>query len=308
MPKVTIIIVLFNGESDIVRCIESIPESTELDILVIDNCSSDFGPIKVKQLSRKIQFIPLDKNYGFGYANNIGFKRVLENDTIDFVILLNQDTIFNKVAFEELVALANNNPEYGIISPMQLTLNNEIDERYEKYIKTNADYINDLIHNKTKKLYPVSFVNAACWILSRKCITTIGGFNTKLFFQRGEDNDYCNRAIYHGFKVGFSPHLSMIHLRTESQVLNFKSFDFRCEMAYWDATLSNINLSAKQFIKFFLLRTVDFFNILLTSINRKNFGQTREILKYLISGQVLPLMKYLKNQRVSRRVGKNYLD
>ncbi len=46
--------------------------------------------------------------------------------------------------------------------------------------------------------------------MSRACIEKVGGFSP-IFFHYGEDLDYYNRTIYHGFKVGICLDSKVIH-------------------------------------------------------------------------------------------------
>ena len=47
------------------------------------------------------------------------------------------------------------------------------------------------------------FVNAAAWLISKDCLSVIGGFDP-LFFHYGEDENYCQRARFHNIKIGIA--------------------------------------------------------------------------------------------------------
>ena len=56
-------------------------------------------------------------------------------------------------------------------------------------------------------------MNAAAWMISTKCIKRVGGFDTQLFYHYGEDDNYCQRMRYHGFKLALSTRCSFCHDR-----------------------------------------------------------------------------------------------
>lgn len=88
---VSIIIVNFNTLELTKNCIDSIYEKTQdvkYEIIVVDNASVDNSP-NVLSKDKRIKFIALDKNVGFGRANNIGYT----HSSGKYVFLLNSDTI-----------------------------------------------------------------------------------------------------------------------------------------------------------------------------------------------------------------------
>src|SRR5436853_176799 len=70
----------------------------------------------------------------------------------------------------------------------------------------------DLIRNNLQPVYFVPFVNAAIWLISRKCIQEVGGFDP-LFFMYAEDDDYCCRLRLHGLHIGIVPTAHAYHAR-----------------------------------------------------------------------------------------------
>ena len=77
MGKMSYIIVTYNGENHIKRCIDDIRNfDKEGFVLLIDNASSD-NTIKEAKKSQPSKIIELSENLGFGKANNIGLKNNL---------------------------------------------------------------------------------------------------------------------------------------------------------------------------------------------------------------------------------------
>jgi len=72
---------------------------------------------------------------------------------------------------------------------------NKIEYQFNKYLKKNK------INLKNRKIQEVAFVNAAIWLISRRCIEIVGGFDP-FFSHYGEDFDYARRVTYWGGKLG----------------------------------------------------------------------------------------------------------
>ena len=59
-------------------------------------------------------------------------------------------------------------------------------------------------------VYDVPYVCAASWFISKDVLETIGGFDP-IFFHYGEDDNYLQRVLYHGLRVGICPAVSVCH-------------------------------------------------------------------------------------------------
>ena len=57
---------------------------------------------------------------------------------------------------------------------------------------------------------------AAHWLMPVKAIKEIGQFS-ELFPYYGQDDDWCHRAHYHGWKVGVVPEARAVHDRAQRQ-------------------------------------------------------------------------------------------
>ncbi|WPO79501.1 glycosyltransferase family 2 protein [Flavobacterium sp. KACC 22761] len=216
--KTAVVIATYNPLKWIEKCLDSLIQSTiSVEILIIDNNSTDGFQEILKSKYPQIMFVQSSSNLGFGAANNIGIRKAYNNDA-DFVFLLNQDAWVQPDTIEKLISAQQKQPEYGIISPMHLNgKGDELDYNFSNYIipyqckKLYSDiYLNKIQPN----VYQVSFVNAAGWLLSRKCIELVGGFNPS-FFHYGEDDNYVERVHFHGMKVGILAITELFHDRDE---------------------------------------------------------------------------------------------
>ena len=141
-------------------------------------------------------------------------RYALDNDC-DFVFLLNQDAWIEPDTLQRLIEIHQRHPEYGILGPVQV--NSEKTKVLNGVIQflinpdnVNKDLFSDLLIGKTGEIYPVAEINAAAWLLPRKTLEIVGGFDP-IFLHYGEDWNYLSRVLYHGLKVGLTPDLKVVH-------------------------------------------------------------------------------------------------
>ena len=72
--------------------------------------------------------------------------------------------------------------------------------------------INDYYFSNINEVYDTKDVPAAHWLITRQCLLSIGGFSPT-FPHYGEDNNYAQRVLFHGYKIGILPHVQAIHDR-----------------------------------------------------------------------------------------------
>jgi GT2 family glycosyltransferase len=221
--KIFSIIVTYNGmrRNWIQKCLDSLLVSlVKTEIIVIDNASADETVNFIQKNYSQIDLIVANENLGFAKANNIGIKKAYEQGA-DYVFLLNQDAWVEKNTIEKLTEAFEQLPEAGIVSPVHLNGDKtNLDISFIEYIAhqgNTPDYIPDLYFNRQKAYYKTRMINAAAWLISRKCIESVGGFDTLMFYHYGEDDNYCQRVIYHKFNIYIATTATICHDRIKQQ-------------------------------------------------------------------------------------------
>lgn len=215
MKKVYSIIVSYKGQRWYERCFTSLRNSTlPVQTIVVDNASNDGSVEYLKEHFPEIHLIESKENVGFGKANNIGMRYALDHEC-DYVFLLNQDAWIESDTLEKLIDIHQRHPEYGLLGPVQV--NAEKTQVLDGVIQflVNPDNVNkqmfsDFMMGTIDEVYPVAEINAAAWLLPRKTLETVGGFDP-IFLHYGEDWNYLSRVLYHGLKVGLTPRIQVVH-------------------------------------------------------------------------------------------------
>lgn len=221
MADILVIIVCFNGMKWLERCIGSVRASRlAADIFVVDNGSTD-GSVEWLRAHAggDLTLHVSESNLGFGAANNLGMRHALDQG-YSYVYLLNQDAWVEPDTFGLIAARMKNG--YGILSPMQYDatlqrLDANFDRKCSRHIAASG----------SSEVADVPFVMAAHWMLSTDCIRRIGGFSPT-FHLYGEDDDYLNRARFHGVRYGVVKDARAVHDRAERQMEKDRLMRLKC--------------------------------------------------------------------------------
>ncbi|MCJ7934331.1 MAG: glycosyltransferase family 2 protein [Chryseobacterium sp.] len=217
MADLHVIIVTYNAMKWAERCFTSLRHSsTPLKCIVVDNGSTDGTQEYVKNHFPEVDFIQSPENLGFGRANNIGIEKAYQEGA-GFFYLMNQDAWIYPDSFRHLLEVYHTHPDnsqIGILSPMHLDGSEKnLDLFFERYLARNTpmNRIFSHIFNATlQDYYEIDFVNAAHWLLPRKTIDEIGGFNP-YFFHYSEDYEYVQRIAYYNKKILVSTKSRVVH-------------------------------------------------------------------------------------------------
>lgn len=117
-PRVSIIILNYNGLKDTIECLETLKKITypNYEIIVVDNGSKGSDTkILEEKYKNYIKVIRNKENLGFAGGNNVAIRKVIENGKSKYILLLNNDTTVEPNFLDELVKCAEKHPKAGSI-------------------------------------------------------------------------------------------------------------------------------------------------------------------------------------------------
>jgi N-acetylglucosaminyl-diphospho-decaprenol L-rhamnosyltransferase len=229
MPALDIIIVNFKTRDELLACLASLaahPPSSEHQIFVVDNASSDGGIEAVRSRWPGVQIIALPRNVGFGAANNVALRA----STAPLVLFLNSDALVTKGSVDTLMARlaetgaaaagprlidADGQPEisYGsMLSPLAELVQLVRQRAAASSNRMARRYVAGLLSRERD----VDWVSGACLLVRREAAVTAGLFDERYFLYE-EDVDFCAGLRAHGGRILFTPRAELIHLRGRSR-------------------------------------------------------------------------------------------
>jgi hypothetical protein len=228
--KLSIIIVNWQTKGYLNKCLTSIFQnplsSGEMEIIVVDNASTDQSSTLVAQQFPQVILIANQKNLGFAKAVNQGIKQAQG----DYCLLLNPDTLILSETLNQTVATMEQHPNYGILG---CQINNPDNSLQKSVRRLPKAWSQTAILLKLHVLFPgllkqylcldfnyqksqsVEQVMGAFFLINRRALQAIGPLNEQ-FFTWFEEVEYCRRAKQNNWVIWYQAESKIIHYGGQS--------------------------------------------------------------------------------------------
>ena len=212
--KVSIIILNWNGKKWLKNLLPSLKNITysPLEIIVVNNGSTDDSAHFMKKEHPEIRVIELKKNVGYASANNIGVKR----EKGKYVLLMNNDTLVTNNFVAPLVSAIEKDPTIGMLQPqIRSLIDKSALDSVGSYLTSTGflyhyGYLKPHKDEKYHKKLPVYSIKGACFLMRKGDYLRLGGFDED-FICYVEETDFCHRVWLDGKKVIYLPDSYMYH-------------------------------------------------------------------------------------------------
>jgi len=294
LPKISIIFPSYNGEKFLCRNLDSIKQLSnlnEIELIIVDNNSKDSSKEIIKSYSKTlhIKLVELNNNVGFGKACNLGATYAKG----EFLFITNQDTLFLKNFFQELLNIYKDykkNQEI-IISPAIVFEGNGIHYFGAKIHILGFSYTPNLGQKLPHKqiVLKTQRISGGSLFIKNELFLKLGGFDN-IYFMYYEDTDLSLRILREGIKMYTTSVPYLIHQKHE---WNFNDFRYYLlERNRFILIFKNFN-HIKKIIPLFLLTEP---LLLFQSIIIKKFR-----LRIRIYYELLSNLKKIKNLRIKSK-------
>ena len=229
---ISIIIVNYNVRDYLDNCLNSIYKSKlikNIEIIVVDNDSSDNSAQMVIEKHPNINLIQNKTNFGFSKAVNQGIKI----SSGKYLLLLNPDTVLEKNTLNILINYMENNKSVGMCGPKILNSDGTLQLSCKRSFPTPIVAFPKLIgldklfpKNKWVGRYNLTYLDenqchsvdaiSGSFMFIRKQILNEVGFLDEEFFMFGEDLDLCFRIKKYNYQIHYVPTTQIIHFKGES--------------------------------------------------------------------------------------------
>lgn len=212
LPKVSVIVLTYNGEKAVRACLQSVLKTkypkNRLEVVVVDNNSTD-GTIKAAKSFKSVKLLKLDRNYGFAEGNNRG----VEIAKGEYVVFLNQNANVTEKWLIELVKSIYNKPQIG--AACSVSLYDDDKKRINSIggwwsILGMSGSIGDIPYGEDNVPKFVFFPSGVGFIMRKDVFRKIGGFDRD-YFLYVEDTDLGWRMWDAGYKVVVCPTSILYH-------------------------------------------------------------------------------------------------
>ncbi len=248
---ISIVIVSWNARDFLLQCLKSILERESrkaLEVIVVDNGSTDGSYESVKEAFREVILIQNNENLGFARANNIGILK----STGRYVCLMNSDIQVLGDCLDRMVEYMDENQPVGMLGPrilwgdmkLQSTCrrfpglwNNfcsaaGLSRLFRKSRVFAGEHMLYFPHDRIQKVDAL----VGCFMMVRRRALEEVGLLDERFFIYGEDIDWCKRFWKSGWEVVFYPRAESIHYGRKSSSnapLRFALEQEKAVLQYW---------------------------------------------------------------------------
>jgi GT2 family glycosyltransferase/glycosyltransferase involved in cell wall biosynthesis len=214
---VSIVVPVYNGATDVDRCVESILRCTDVpfELILVDDCSSDAATVALLskyETHGAVRVLRQTENRGFVRSANAGMQATAHD-----VVLLNSDTEVTSRWLQKLTVAAYSDPRIATVTP----LSNAAGAFSVPQIGVNAPIpfpftpvkMSRLTERLSTQAYPeVPTGNGFCMFIKREVLDKIGEFDEENFGRGyGEENDFCMRARKAGWRHVIDDSLFIYH-------------------------------------------------------------------------------------------------
>ena len=230
MTTLSILIVSWNTREMLQDCLNSLDTSRaagnnsaapplELEILVVDNNSSDGSAEMVRQKFPHVKLIENRENLGFARANNQAY----EASTGEYVLMLNSDTVIHPGALENMVAFMETHRPAAGCGPRLLNTDNSLQISCYPLLTPGREFWRLMFLDRLwrRASYPqerwsfdeprpVEIIKGACILLRREALEQVG-FLDERYFMYTEEMDLCYRLSQAGWQLWWVPQAVVTH-------------------------------------------------------------------------------------------------
>ena len=201
--RVSVIVVTMNRKDSLAACLKSLSNQTfqDMEIVVVDNASSDGTGEMVSRLFPDIRYCYLNSNLGVGGGRNHGVRIA----SGEICIFIDDDACFeNNNAIEQAISYFSHNSRLGCLA-FRIIRPEDGREEYKSIPRVDKKVIDED--------YECSYFCGAGFACPRRIFLEVGMFWESLFFI-GEELDLSYRLLDQGYMILRSSAILVIHYET----------------------------------------------------------------------------------------------
>lgn len=297
-PLVSVVIPTFNRKEKLIRLIQSVQKSTykNLEIIVVDDASTDGTYEVVKKAFPKVKIIRNEKELLLASSRNVGIK----NSNGAFVFLIDDDNVVNSATISSLTKTMSKDESIGVVGPIMYYHGDKKRiwcagiTRNMFTSKTNIKGRNQIDTGQFNEVIDSDdFPNA--FLVRKEVFNKIGLFDDENFPIHYDEADFCKRLKNVGYNILMNPNAKIWHdmpLITSKKDL-FRYFHMQNESrAYYTAKnrvvyMKKYATRVQYFIfTLFFMPLFTLFHVLPIIISASSFDNKIKLIQYYSKGTI----------------------
>ena len=210
-PVISVVIVNYNGDHFLDKCISSLCQQTfkDFETILVDNGSTDGSVTHVRTRFPSVKIIETRMNLGFSGGANAGIKKAKG----EFILTLNNDTMVDPYLLEEIQKPMHSDPRVGMCASKILFPDNLLNSTGICISRSGAAWDRGIYEPDDGRYDQVEEVLGPCAgsaLYRREMLDEIGIFDEDFFIYM-EDVDLAFRGRLSGWKCIYMPTARVIH-------------------------------------------------------------------------------------------------
>ena len=224
--KIAWIILTWNSEKYIEKCVDSILNLSEIQnqIIIADNGSRD-GTTRLlrEKYNNAVCLIEFSKNRGTTVPRNVAIRKA--DTDIDYICILDSDTEVNIQAVTYLTDVLKKEPNAYMAGPKLITQRGEVQPSARNFPTITSKVFKACPIKRIEKIgcqmercknekdavyFKAGVIMSACWMIKPIAFKELGLLD-EYYFYSPEDTEFCLRIHMHGKDVLYCPEVAIIH-------------------------------------------------------------------------------------------------
>lgn len=216
VPRVAVVTVSYGSEAVLPGFLDSIDSATAspVDVSVVDNRPEVDSPVVAICKARRVRYVPLPANPGYGGAVNVGARALPQS--VEWILVSNPDVVLEPGAIDRMVAVGDGDDRIAAVGPSIIDPDGSVYPSARAVPSVghgigHALFANVWPGNPWTRTYhrstsgsaagPTGWLSGACLLVRRSVFDDLGGFDES-FFMYFEDVDL-------GYRIGRSGYLNV---------------------------------------------------------------------------------------------------
>ena len=216
--ELSIITINYNGLKDTCALIETIPFNDKMEVIVVDNASTNDEVSEIQNRFPYVTIIKSDKNLGFAGGNNLGVKAAKGK----YLFLVNNDTIFKEFNIQALINRLESSDNIGIVcpkirfawrpNPIQFTGYTPLSK---VTVRNQAIGFGEEDKGQYGTAHPTPYAHGAAMMIKREAIEKVG-LMPECYFLYYEELDWSMMFTRAGYQIWYDPACTIYHKESQA--------------------------------------------------------------------------------------------
>ncbi len=216
--ELSIITINYNGLKDTCALIESIPFNDKMEVIVVDNASTNDESSEIERRYPYVKIIRSNQNLGFAGGNNLGIKAAKGK----YLFLVNNDTIFKEFNIQALIDRLESSDTIGLVCPKIRFSWGTNPIQFAGYtplskvtVRNQAIGFGKEDKGQYETAHPTPYAHGAAMLIKREALEKVG-LMPECYFLYYEELDWSMMFTRAGYQIWYEPACTIYHKESQT--------------------------------------------------------------------------------------------